>query len=70
MIPLLENKYASLSVAAVVGFIILAMIVIFVRLRINKEKRQKAIARRAIRCGFGNSQQYFMRGRIDDVVTL
>ena len=70
MIPLLENKYASLSVAAVIGFIILAIIVVFVRLRINKEKRQKAVAQRAIRCGFGTNQQRFMRGHIDDEVTL
>ena len=45
------NPAPSFGVAAIIGFLILAVIVIFVRIKINKEKRMKALAQRAIRLG-------------------
>ena len=46
----------SFGLAAIIGFFILAVIVIFVRIKINKEKRMKALAQRAIRLGFNTTQ--------------
>ena len=50
-----ENRYLSFGVASIIGIVVLGFIVAFVRMRINREQREKEITKRAIRLGLTRS---------------